>query len=470
MNRAVLSKTFDRNTIDELKNDTHALLSFIENQNDGTIIYTLEKLGRLENGYSRDPLLNLLKKPNEKIRSLSIKNLAKIGDLSLLTIFVRHASEDESTEVRREAVSAIGRLRNKETVPILCNYLQDQDPKVVMQAIRGLLVFSNESEIKNKLKQLENHPNEVIKEVISKELYGSSYKSTSTQKHDEFPSYMKNMVVHGDVQETIKYIPDESIHLTFTSPPYYNARDYSIYQSYEEYLQFLEQVFKEVHRITKEGRFFVLNTSPIIIPRISRAHSSKRYPIPYDIHPLLIKMGWEFIDDIVWVKPEASVKNRNAGFLQHRKPLGYKPNAITESLMVYRKKTDKLIDWNIKQYSWEKVKRSKVEEKYETTNVWQIDPTFDKVHSAVFPKELCDRVIKYYSFVDDLVFDPFAGSGTVGKSAIKLDRNFFLTEKEEKYVLRMKDDLMKNQDLFSNNKKQPNFITTNDFISLTNSI
>jgi len=48
-------------------------------------------------------------------------------------------------------------------------------------------------------------------------------------------------------------------------------------------------------------------------------------------------MGWEFIDDIVWVKPEASVKNRNAGFLQHRKPLGYKPNAVSEMLMVYRK-------------------------------------------------------------------------------------------------------------------------------------
>ena len=72
-------------------------------------------------------------------------------------------------------------------------------------------------------------------------------------------------------------------------------------------------------------------------------------------------MGWEFIDDIVWVKPEASVKNRNAGFLQHRKPLGYKPNAISEMIMVYRKKTDKLIDWNISQYNWDKVKKVKLQ-------------------------------------------------------------------------------------------------------------
>ncbi|OGF32262.1 restriction endonuclease subunit M [Candidatus Falkowbacteria bacterium RIFOXYC2_FULL_36_12] len=470
MNRATLGKKIDKKTIDELKNDTNVLLSFLENQNDGTIIYTLEKLGKLDNDNSRNPLLNLLENPNEKIRSLSIKNLAKIGDIKLLDIFVKHASKDESTDVRRESVSAIGRLRKPEIIPTLCNFLKDNDPKVVMQAIRGLLVFSSKKEIKDELKKLINHPNEVIQEVISKELNGSKYSSKSSQKHDESPIYMQNTVVGADVQETMKYVPNESIHLTFTSPPYYNARDYSIYQSYEEYLNFLEEVFKEVHRITKEGRFFILNTSPVIVPRISRAHSSKRYPIPYDIHPLLIKMGWEFIDDIVWVKPEASVKNRNGGFLQHRKPLGYKPNAITECLMVYRKKTDKLIDWNMKQYSWEKVKNSKVEEKYETTNVWQIDPTFDKVHSAVFPIELCDRVIKYYSFINDLVFDPFAGSGTLGKSALKLKRNFFLTEKEDKYIDRMKQDLLKNSDLFDLQKQQVNFVDLNTFISLSNTI
>ncbi len=466
MNRSVLSKKIDISTINELKNNSDDFYYFIENQNEGTITFVLEKLGKLENNILEEPLIKLYSKPNEKIRSLSIKNLAKLSNSSLTDFFIKCINTDESTEVRREAVSAIGRMRDEKNINILSDFLNDEDPKVVMQAIRGLLALSNKEKIKPILKPLLNHPNEVIQEVIHKEINGSSYKSKSTQKHDEFPLYMKNTVVHGDVEETIKYVPDESIHLTFTSPPYYNARDYSIYQSYEEYLNFLERIFKELHRITKEGRFFILNASPIIIPRISRAHSSKRYPIPYDIHPLLVKMGWEFIDDIVWVKPEASVKNRNGGFLQHRKPLGYKPNAITESLMVYRKKTDKLIDWNIKQYSWDKVKKSKVEEEYETTNVWQIDPTFDKIHSAVFPKELCDRVIKYYSFIEDLVFDPFAGSGTLGKSAIKLNRNFFLTEKEEKYIQRMKQDLNNNDDLF-NNKNETQFIDLNNFISLT---
>jgi len=218
----------------------------------------------------------------------------------------------------------------------LLNLLKDSDPEIVLQSIRGLLIFKNIDAVSTSLKSLYGHPNEIVREVITKEFREKSIQCFELSKHCESPDFMKNVVVHADVREALKYVPDDSIHLTFTSPPYYNARDYSIYESYNDYLHFLEQVFAEVYRVMKEGRFFILNTSPIIIPRMSRQHSSKRYPIPYDIHPLLVKMGWEFIDDIVWVKPEASVKNRNAGFLQHRKPLAYKPNACTECVMVYR--------------------------------------------------------------------------------------------------------------------------------------
>lgn len=462
-----LDKQVDKGFIASLKNDSGSLQKFLQNANDSTIIYMLEKLGRLENEASKSALLSLLQRQNETIRSLAMKNLAKLCDVSLLETFLDHAKNDTSTEVRRESVSAIGRLRNVRAIPSLTDLLQERDPKVVMQAIRGLLVFSNNETVRKKLSDLIDHPNELIREVITKELNGIAKRPTTTERHDQFPQHLKNVVVQGDVLDVLSNVRDESIHLTFTSPPYYNARDYSIYQSYHEYLSFLETVFKEVHRITKEGRFFVLNTSPVILARLSRAHASKRYPIPYDIHPLLVKMGWEFIDDIVWVKPEASVKNRNAGFLQHRKPLAYKPNAVSEMLMVYRKKTDKLIDWNMSQYSWEKVRDSKVADGYETTNVWRIEPRFDRVHSAVFPLDLCLRVIKYYSFVEDLVFDPFAGSGTVGRAAVTLDRFFFLTEKEPKYVNRMKEDLVRNASLFNEGANEPQFLTVPKFIEST---
>ena len=109
--------------------------------------------------------------------------------------------------------------------------------------------------------------------------------------------------------------------------------------------------------------------------------------------------------------------------------------------MVYRKKSDKLLDWNLKQYDEETINESKVDDGFETTNVWRIDPVFDKTHSAVFPKALCDRVIKYYSMKGDLVFDPFGGSGTFGEVALTNERNYFLTEIDNLYFERIKERL-----------------------------
>lgn len=252
------------------------------------------------------------------------------------------------------------------------------------------------------------------------------------------PTTHQNRIIHGDILKKIRTIKDESVHLTFTSPPYYNARDYSIYQSYNEYLDFLQDVFTQVHRITAEGRFFILNTSPVIVPRISRQNASKRYAIPFDMHPRLQEIGFEFIDDIIWKKPDPSAKNRNGGFFQHRKPLGYKPNTVSEYVMVYRKKTGRLLDWNMRQYDSDIIEKSKVKGDYEMTNVWNIAPATNRVHPAVFPRRLVDNIIKFYSYTGDLVFDPFAGIGTVGESCIASDRRYLLVEKDAKYVKEMK--------------------------------
>ena len=106
--------------------------------------------------------------------------------------------------------------------------------------------------------------------------------------------------------------------------------------------------------------------------------------------------------------------------------------------MIYRKKTTKLIDWNIRQYPKDIVNKSKVANNFETTNVWRIDPVYSKSHTAVFPIELCKKVIEYYSFEGDLVFDPFGGSGTFGRAAKALNRLFFLTELKDEYFEYMK--------------------------------
>lgn len=435
-----------------------------ETQHDAELLHILKSLGRLPDEFAAATFLPLLSHANDDVRFWAAKNLGKIGDDTVLPVLIDHAKQEQDTLVRREVVAAIGRTRSAKNIDALIQFLQDDDPKVILQAIRGLLVFKKQTDVQQALEHIRKHPNEMIQMVLERELpvHEGTNPTETPMPHAESPDNLKNTVILGDVRDILPLVPDESIHLTFTSPPYYNARDYSIYPSYAAYLDFLTEVFQQVHRITKEGRFFILNTSPVIVPRFSRSYSSIRYPIPFDIHPRLVDIGWDFIDDIIWVKPEASVKNRNAGFLQHRKPLGYKPNAVTEYLMVYRKHTSKLIDWNMSQYDTETIESSKVDDDYETSNTWHIDPTFDKVHSAVFPKELCHRVITYYSYRGDLIFDPFGGSGTVGKAALELNRYYLLTEQHPPYFERMKDSL-NTPTLF--NPHSMRFITLDDFRS-----
>ncbi len=444
-----------------LLNGEHSIQELISlYKNDYSKIYfILENLGKLPKDFQGKWLFNFINHENHKIRLSAIKNIGKLNLNSDLKKLCSQFYKEEKTEIRREIISSIGRQRNVNAQDFLMQTLQDDDPKVVCQAIRALLVFKDNPNITKELKKLKNHKNEMVQSVIEKEFYTEAA-IKSKLKHTETYDFLKNTIVHGDVREVLSSVPDDSIHLTFTSPPYYNARDYSIYPSYQDYLQFLQEVFQEIHRVTKEGRFLLINTSPIIIPRISRQHSSKRYPIPFDLHHYIVQMGWEYIDDIIWLKPEASVKNRVGGFQQHRKPLGYKPNTVTEMIMVYRKKTTKLLDWNIKQYPKEIVERSKVKTEFETSNVWKIDPVYSRNHSAVFPIELCKKVIEYYSFEGDLVFDPFGGSGTFGRAAKALNRLFFLTELNDEYFEYMKST-KKSQQLF--NEPETKFLELDEF-------
>ena len=453
--------------ISEIKTQGNGAMQALVNSNNDnkSILFILENLGYLPDDFDDSWIQKLLLSRNNKIRLNAIKNIGKIKDNANLDTLFQIARSDPSTNIRQEAVSSIGRMRDRKTIDFLIELLNDKDPKIISQAIRGLLVFKGEKKIDDRLKLLIKNENEVIQAVIQKEYFYLKNNTQETVKHSHSHNYLKNTVVLGDVRNTLNKIPDESFHLTFTSPPYYNARDYSIYPSYKAYLKFLKEVFKLVFHKTKEGRFLIVNTSPVIVARISRQHSSKRYPIPFDIHYFLTQIGWEFIDDIIWLKPEVTAKNRNAGFLQHRKPLAYKPNATTEYLMVYRKQTDKLIDWNIKQYNEDVIKHSKVQDGYETSNVWKIDPKFDKVHSAVFPVELCRRVIEYYSFKNDLVFDPFAGSGTFGRTAKYLKRYFFLTESNPKYFEYMKSFFRK-KNLSLLKEKETQFLEFTEFKKL----
>ncbi len=254
-----------------------------------------------------------------------------------------------------------------------------------------------------------------------------------------------NAVVLGDAAEVLDGLHADTAQLVVTSPPYYNARpEYSEYPEYPDYLEFLRGVFAKSHRILSDGRFFVINTSPVLVRRTSRGTSSRRMPIPYDVNGLMESAGFEFVDDIIWVKPEGAGWNAGRGrrFAADRQPLQYKPVPVTEHVMVYRKRTDRLIDWNLKRHhDRELIRQSLVLGDYDVTNVWRIHPSSNKEHPAVYPYKLAEKIIRYYSFKGDLVLDPFAGSGVTGRAAYDMGRRLFLIDNEEKYFGLMKKEL-----------------------------
>ena len=270
---------------------------------------------------------------------------------------------------------------------------------------------------------------ERMKEIDIDNYQDKVLKSNEKNKRKKFiykVSNLNNTIIRGRSELALQKLPDESIDMIFTSPPYYNARkEYSEYKTYEDYLDLMRRIIKECRRVLIDGKYFVINSSHVLVPRASRSESSSRIAVPFDLHQIFMEEGFEFIDDIIWQKPEGAgwASGRGRRFSADRNPMQYKAVPVTEYVMVYRKKPCILIDNFIRKHPDSNiVKESKIEDDYEKTNIWYISPARDKRHPAIFPKELAEKVIKYYSFKNDVVLDPFGGIGTTAKVAISLDR------------------------------------------------
>ena len=343
----------------------------------------------------------------------------------LLDIF----NSDAPLDIKREAVSSIGRHSDNDKIFdfVRSEAFNSSNPmELIYQMFRTCLYKCNEDSRFQalRLKIIKQYHNEIIDKM------NAYYEFRQSKQKPQQPTKITQPLL-GDAEITLKQLPTEAVQLIFTSPPYYNAREYADYYSYADYLAKMSRVFSECSRILEAGRFCIVNVSPVIAKRPGREFESIRYPIHYDFHKILTEAGFYFIDEIIWIKPEPSVPDRISGYKQTRKPLSYKPNCITESIMVYRKNCPFLLDRNMKAYS--DYDRHD-DEAIDTSNCWYIAPKADKNHPAVFPEELCRRVLRYYSFEGDTVLDPFAGSGTFGRVARRMGRVPILCEANEGYA------------------------------------
>jgi len=234
----------------------------------------------------------------------------------------------------------------------------------------------------------------------------------------------------GDCLEMMRSIPDNSVDLCVTSPPYFNAKEYSQYKTIKEYLDEMKNVFSLIYKKTKLSRMCVINISPVIVAREKRSDQSKRIPLPFYIVPTMESIGFEFLEDIIWEKPDGAAINRNGGFYRHRKPVAYKPNIVTEYILVFKKSAPFLIDKVVMGYN---SVESLVNEDYERTNIWKINPETKSDHPAPFPIKIPLNIIRYYSYINDIVLDPFMGSGTTGVACVQTDRSFIGIEIDPDY-------------------------------------
>ena len=376
---------------------------------------------RHANGNDIKPLVS-------EVRKYLVTTVAQAKEISTLWL-----EEVELKQVIRFGLPEIDDRYHIWRVPLLPHDGDAKIGEIVIDAFTTGIVFEKTT----KPKMLE-----------SRLLKKNEIKASKSRKKGSYPiSSLRNTIGLGDSVELLDDMPAASVDLVFTSPPYFNARpEYSEFEVYEQYLFKMRQVIKRVHRVLNEGRFFVINCAPVLLRRATRSESSRRIAVPFDLHRIFIEEGYDFVDDIIWVKPEGAgwATGRGRRFAADRNPLQYKAVPVTEYLLVYRKRTEMLIDWHIRNHpDREIIAASKVADGYERTNIWRINPNTNSKHPAAFPLELADKVITYYSFKGDVVLDPFAGSGTVGAAAAASDRRFVLFDVNPEYVQWMRDQAPK---------------------------
>ena len=220
--------------------------------------------------------------------------------------------------------------------------------------------------------------------------------------------------------ETMIELPDNSIHLMITSPPYNVTKEYDDNLSLNEYLQLLKKVWEETYRVLVPGGRACINVANLGRKPYIPLHS-------YVINAML-EIGFQMRGEIIWNKASsASPSTAWGSWLSAANPV---LRDIHEYILIFSKDS-------FNHASKGKESTISKEEFLEwTKSVWTFPAVSAKKigHPAPFPEELPNRLIKLYSFKHDVILDPFLGSGTTSLSAIKNGRNYVGYDTNKKYI------------------------------------
>ena len=261
----------------------------------------------------------------------------------------------------------------------------------------------------------------------------------SKEGREKYLPITRHILHRGDARH-LDWIPDKSVHLVVTSPPYWTLKKYNDHPGqlgaiaeYESFMDELEHVWQECHRVLVSGGRIVCIVGDVCVARRKNKGRHLVMPLHADIGVRCRKIGLDYLTPILWHKiANASYEVENgSSFLG--KP--YEPNAIIKNdleyiLMLrkpggYRKPTEQ-------QRALSKL--SKEEHAKWFRSFWMDIPgSTTRNHPAPFPVELAYRLVRMFSFVDDTILDPFAGTFSTALAAMKCGRNSINNEIDPEY-------------------------------------
>lgn len=231
-------------------------------------------------------------------------------------------------------------------------------------------------------------------------------------------SSIKNKIFNKS-SENMEELVDNCVSLTVTSPPYNIGKDSDLDLNEDEYWKMINKVFSETYRVTNSGGRLVVNV----------ANLGRKPYIPFSKYftDVLTEIGFIMRGEIIWQKSKGANANFAWGsWLSASNPV---IRDIHEYCLVFSKDSMKNSNGGISTIEKDEFMES-------TLSIWNINPEKAKKigHPAPFPVELPKRFINLYSFKDDLVLDPFIGSGTTAVASKILQRNYVGYEINKDYI------------------------------------
>ncbi|EKS7444790.1 site-specific DNA-methyltransferase [Campylobacter upsaliensis] len=245
-------------------------------------------------------------------------------------------------------------------------------------------------------------------------------KEKKQNDNEIMPQHLNNIFCHSS--EKMPELPDNSVHLMVTSPPYNVSKDYDENLSLSEYLSLLKDVLKETYRVLVSGGRACIN-----IANIGR----KPYiPLTMYVNQIMLELDFLMRGEIIWDKSASSGVSLAWGSFK------------SASNPVLRDTHEYILVFSKGDFKREKKKQNKQDSISKenfmewSKSIWRFSAVSAKKigHPAPFPLELPKRLIEFYSFENDVILDPFMGSGTSALAALQLKRNFVGYEINKDYV------------------------------------